>query len=296
MNVSRDRKGLWQAGIVELAGLLVFVGLVELIASQVRPVFGPELLLPVGIVLALVPAVLWLGFFYAQDRLEPEPRHFVFGVAILGGLLALAVGQPLIEEIFRTPDWIGRDTLTQILGSILIVGFTQEFLKYAAVRYSVYFSEEFNERVDGVLYGTAAGVGYATVLNVRLIVSGGGVAPEALGTAALVIVETALVQAALGGLTGYFIARAKFDNEPVWWMPAGLTLAAVINGLFAWLSDAITSTSLVFGTESAGRAEYAGWPALILATVVAAALLISTFLLMRRANQLTLSGADADNR
>lgn len=296
MNVVRDRKGLWQAGILELVGLLVFVVIVELIASQVRPNFGPELLLPVGIVLALIPAALWLGFFYAQDRLEPEPRHFVFGVAILGGLLAVAVGQPLIEDVFRVPDWVGRDTLTQVLGSILVVGFTQEFLKYAAVRYSIYFSAEFNERVDGVLYGTAAGLGYATVLNVRLVVSGGGVAPEALGTAALVIVETALVQAALGGLTGYFIARAKFDNEPVWWMPAGLTLAAVINGLFAWLSDTITTTSLVFSTESAGRAEYAGWPALILATAVAAILLVATFLLMRRANQLTLSGADADNR
>ncbi|MCS6774094.1 MAG: PrsW family glutamic-type intramembrane protease [Thermoflexales bacterium] len=296
MNVARDRKGLWRAGIVELLGLLAFVGIVELIASQLRPALAPELTLTLGIVLAIVPAALWLGFFHAQDRLEPEPRHFVFGVAVLGGLLALAVGQPLIEDFFRAPDWIGRDPLTQILGSILVVGFTQEFLKYAAVRYSVYFSGEFDERVDGVLYGTAAGLGYATVLNVRLITDSGSIAPEALGTAALVIAETALVQAALGGLTGYFIARAKFDNEPIWWMPAGLTLAAVINGLFAWLSDVVTSTSLVLSTEGAGRAEYAGWPALVLATVVAALLLAATFLLMRRANQLTLAGADADNR
>ena len=30
--------------------------------------------------------------------------------------------------------------MTEILGSILVVGFTQEFLKYAAVRYSIYYS------------------------------------------------------------------------------------------------------------------------------------------------------------
>ncbi len=44
-----------------------------------------------------------------RTALEPEPKVYVLGVAILGALLAAAVGQPLINDVFRVPDWIGHD-------------------------------------------------------------------------------------------------------------------------------------------------------------------------------------------
>lgn len=293
MNIARNRQSVWRAGLIEIVGLLVYVAVAELIVVTLQPAIGRELLLPVGIVLAVVPSALWMSFFYVQDRAEPEPRHYVLAVAVLAALLAAAVGQPFINDIARVPQWVGHDTLTQILGSILIVGFVQEFLKYAAVRYSIYYSDEFDERIDGVLYGTAAGLGYAAFLNIAMVASSGGIAAEQLGAGIIRIVIVTLVQASLGGFTGYFIARTKFDDEPVWWMPAGLTLAAVINGLFTWLAGEITTSPLTISATGASGG-YNPWPALALAAVVAVALLGLTFALMRRANQLTLAGADAD--
>jgi hypothetical protein len=38
-----------------------------------RPALSPGGLVLVGIVLAIVPAAIWLLAFYQQDRLEPEP-------------------------------------------------------------------------------------------------------------------------------------------------------------------------------------------------------------------------------
>ncbi len=295
MNVARNRQSVWRAGLVEIVGLLVYVAVAELIVAALNPTIGREMLLPVGIVLAIVPAAIWMAFFYAQDRAEPEPRHYVLAVGALGALLAAAVGQPFINDIARVPQWLGHDMLTEILGAILIVGFTQEFLKYAAVRYSIYYSNEFDERIDGVIYGTAAGLGYATFINIAMVANSGGIAAEQLGAGIIRIVIVTLVQASLGGLTGYFIARAKFDDEPLWWMPAGLTLAAVINGLFAWLAGEITTSPLTISATGASGG-YNPWPALALAAVVALALLGLTFVLMRRANQLTLAGADADHQ
>jgi RsiW-degrading membrane proteinase PrsW (M82 family) len=296
MTVSRDRKSLWRAGIVQILGLLVYVVAAELVVSALRPVISAGGLLPVGLALAIVPAVIWMAFFYAQDRREPEPRHYVLAVGFLGALLAAGIGQPLINNVFRVPAWIGQNHVIEILGSILVVGVTQEFLKYAAVRYSIYYSNEFDERIDGVIYGTAAGLGYATFLNIATVVNGGGISGDELGAGIIRIVVVALAQASLGGFTGYFIARTKFDDEPLWWMPAGLAIAAVLNGLFSWLRGEVTSSPLTISAAGLGAGGYNPWPALALAAALAAGLLAVTFFLMRRANQLTMSGADNDHQ
>jgi hypothetical protein len=165
----------------------------------------------------------------------------------------------------------------------------QESLKYAAVRSSIYHSPEFDERVDGVLYGTAAGLGYATVLNVSMIVNSGGIAPEQLGSGIIRIVIVALVQASLGGFTGYFIARDKFDAPPIWWMPAGLMLAAVMNGLFSWLTGEVTTSPLTLGTDGASGG-YTPWPALVMAAILSGVLLALTFALMQRASRASPKG------
>src|SRR5512133_1771419 len=175
MNIPHERKSLWRAGMIALAGLVIYVAIVAAAGALAKPVLTDEWLVPIGIVLALIPAALWLVFFYAQDANEPEPRAYVIAVAVLGALLAAAVGQPLINDVFRTSTWIGRDAATEILGSILVVGFTQEFLKYAAVRFSIYYSSEFDQRVDGVIYGTAAGIGYAVYLNIASVAAAGGI-------------------------------------------------------------------------------------------------------------------------
>jgi RsiW-degrading membrane proteinase PrsW (M82 family) len=102
--VDSERRSIWRAGIVEIVGLLAYVGLAELIVVVFRPAIGPQVLLPVGIVLSLVPAVIWLAFFYAQDRAEPEPRQYVLAVSVLGALLAIALGQPFINDLARAPQ------------------------------------------------------------------------------------------------------------------------------------------------------------------------------------------------
>jgi len=273
------RKSIWRTGIIEILGLLLFVGIVELAVSLFNIQPTGDVALIVSIALAAIPAILWLSFFYAQDRAEPEPLHFVTGVAVLGGLLAAAIGQPLINTVFRAADWLQRDTLTEIIGSILVVGFTQEFLKYIAVRFSVYNSSEFNQRIDGVVYGIAAGVGYATALNITTVLSAGGFAD--LGAGVVRIVVTALAHGVVGGLTGYFLGRNRLENRPFWWMPLGLALAAVINGLSAWVR---ASVSVVPITINAGGGGFSPWPALIWQTVVAVAVLFTLLWLMRRAN------------
>jgi RsiW-degrading membrane proteinase PrsW (M82 family) len=280
--VTRDRRSVWRSGAVQIVAVVLFAALMAAVAGAVKPALaGPGLVLA-GVVLALVPAVLWLAFFYAQDRLEPEPKGYVLGVFVLGALLASAVGIPVVRDLFRVQDWLDRSLGVNLLGSILIVGFVQEFCKYAAVRYSIYLLPEFDERMDGILYGTAAGLGMATMLNIQYVVDSGGVD---LAVGVIRIVVTALAQASFAGITGYFLGRAKFEEEPVWWLPLGLTIAAVLNGLFTVARGSVTRVGSALAGQTANP-----WYSLILAAAVAGLVFAALMALVRRSIRLTLAG------
>jgi len=281
---TRERPLAWRSLAAQIGGLVVFVAVIYGLQWIIQPIFTPTTLFFTGVALSLVPAFIWLSFFYQQDRVEPEPKGYVLGVFVLGGLLAAAVGAPLVNQVFRLSEWIYADPLTAILGNILIVGFTQEFLKYAAVRYTVYGLPEFDEATDGIIYATAAGLGYATVLNIQFIIASQGVD---IGAGVFRIVVTALAQASFAGVVGYFLGRAKFEDEPVWWMPLGLSLAALGSGVFNWLRGQVTQGGGVTVSGSVATP----WIALVLAVVVAVGITALVTWLIRRSIQLTLAEA-----
>jgi RsiW-degrading membrane proteinase PrsW (M82 family) len=256
-----QRPHAWRGYVLLIVSLLVFVGMVYLLDELVKPVLSGSSLVWAGVLMALVPAAVWMTFFYRQDRIEPEPKGFILAVFLLGGLLAAAIGTPLLESIFHVSRWLYADTAATIIGGILVVGFSQEFLKYAAVRYSIYRSAEFDEATDGVIYATAAGLGYATLLNIQFVVSNGGVD---LGASVIRMAVVALAHASFAAITGYFLGRAKFEQKPVWWMALGLSLAATVNGLFNWLRGMVVSSGISLGSASSNP-----WMGLLLAAVLA---------------------------
>jgi len=277
--VNKPHPGFWRAAVVQVAGLMVFTLVVAGLASLLPPgslTGGP--LVAAGLVLALVPAGVWLIYFRRQDRLEPEPKTYVLGVFLLALLLTDVVGRRLVLDFYRVEDWITLSSVANLGGSILIVGFTLEGIKWASVRFSIYSTGEFDERMDGVVYGTAAGLGVATMLNLRFILDSGG---ADLGSAVIHVVVAAMAQASFGGITGYFLGEAKFTEEPVWWMPAGLTLASVLNGAFLWLLGEVRATGISVDP----------WRGLVFGSAVALATFAVLTWLMGRALKRTLSAA-----
>ncbi|MCB8928783.1 MAG: PrsW family intramembrane metalloprotease [Ardenticatenaceae bacterium] len=254
----RQRSGLWQADIASIVLLILFVLAIFGLEAWLKPQFTPTTLVITGILMALIPAAIWLAFFYRRDRLEPEPKSLVLQMVILGSLLASAVGLPVVNGLFAVPTWLSSSPAwAQLLGGIFIVGMTQEFLKYAAVRFTVYYAPDFDESIDGIIYTTAVAIGFAVVLNINFVVSSGGVD---LGSGAIRMVLTTLAQASFAGVVGYFLGRMKFEKRPLWWMPLGLMVAATLNGLFYFLRGSLSQGSL--GTVNS-------WLGLLLAAVLA---------------------------
>lgn len=277
-HIGRNRRGMWGAILALIVGLVLFVLAISALAPSLRGSLSGAPLLAASLLLAVVPAIIWLMTFYLQDRVEPEPKAFLLGVFVLGALLASAVGQPLINDVFRVNRWASDSLALKLVGGIFIVGAIQEFLKYAAVRYSIFQSQEFDERVDGIIYGAAAGLGYATMLNIAYVIGNGGVD---LGVGAIRVAVFALAHASFSGVTGYFLGRAKFENRGPFWLPVGLFLAALLNGIVTVLLGEITRSGLR-STPLNG---------LIASAVVAAVTFVVLFALMHRGNRATVAAS-----
>lgn len=267
----QGRGAAWRATFGLIGGLFAFVGLISVLAPAFDEGLQGAALIAAGLILAAAPAGIWLAVFYQQDRLEPEPKRYVLGVFALAAVLAGVIGQPLIADFFRVDAWADLSLWTRAAANVLIVGMLQAFLMYAAVRYTVFHNEEFDEPTDGIIYGAAAGVGYATMINVSYIVGHGGVD---LGVGALRVAVMALAYASFGGVLGYFLSQARFAARGPFWLPIGLLLTAMLNGLTTIALNEIARVGL----------QAAPLRGMVLAAVVAGVMFAALFVFMRRAN------------
>ncbi|CAG0935501.1 Protease PrsW [Thermoflexales bacterium] len=237
--VNRSHPGFWRAGVIQIGGMGIFSLIVAAIAGTLGPLDRTAQLL-IGLFLAIVPSALWLFYFYRQDRLEPEPKTHI-GLVFVAALVATDfLALRLINNWFQVGEWAPRNLETSLGAAILINGFILQACMYLAVRL-VYAGSEFDERMDGIVYGTVAGLGVATLLNLHYIIDNQGVE---LVPGVINVVTTALAQASFGGLMGWFMAEDKFSQRPVWFVPGGFAIAAGLNGLFSWLTNEVSATGL----------------------------------------------------
>ncbi len=265
-----------ELAIVEILGIGIFAALVALLANYAKLQISGNTLIIAGIVLAIVPALLWIMAFYRQD-LEPEPKAYVFGMFLLGAVLAKGIGEPVIRDLFAVQNWIFQNTFLGFLASILIIGMVQEFIKYAAVRYTIYNAAEFDQPVDGIIYCASAGLGYATALNINYILTNGGVD---LGVGAIVCAVEALAQASTAGVVGYFLGQAKFRKMGPLWLPVGLLVAAALNGVISMTLELIPQL---------GTFGFNAWAALITAIIIAGGIFFFLLRTMQRLNRQTVA-------
>jgi RsiW-degrading membrane proteinase PrsW (M82 family) len=220
--------------------------------------------------MALVPAALWLGFFLGLDRREPEPKRLVVRTLLAGAVVYAALAAPLLQGLFAVDEWLYATTWSRLLGGILVVGVVEMLIVYVAVRYTIFERPDFDERVDGVIYCVAAGLGVATVINFAYVVGRGGVD---LDVGSVRIVINTLAYGAIAGVLGYFVGQARFERVPIWYLPAGLSLAALLSGLLLFVLEGRGD-----GLVPTGR-----WLDLALAAGVAVLALAAVFGLVARA-------------
>lgn len=189
----------------------------------------------------LVPGLLWLWFFYTRDRYEPEPKKVVLWTFLLGGISAApaVLLELAVEGIFPFQQQIERTVLlggglplgmTAVL-CFLVIGPIEELCKWGAAAVYAARHRAFDEPLDGVIYSSAAALGFASVENMLYVLGAGQVGAGAL----LLLVRGLLAvpgHVMFAAFWGYGLGARLVGPPRRWRLPAMLLVAALVHG--AW--------------------------------------------------------------
>jgi RsiW-degrading membrane proteinase PrsW (M82 family) len=164
--------------------------------------------LALSVAVGAAPSLFLLIFFYLKDRYEPEPRGHV-ALAFAKGALAIV---PCWLAARAIELGVGRVWLAlggiwaRLFEAAVMAGAVEEGAKWIVFLALVYWWEEFDEPLDGVVYGVALALGFATVENVLCVVRDG------LAIGLLRAIFAVPAHALFGAAMGYYMGRAKLGR------------------------------------------------------------------------------------
>ncbi|MFB6073423.1 MAG: PrsW family intramembrane metalloprotease [Haloarculaceae archaeon] len=214
-------EGLLRAHVGDfLVALSLLLLLVQLVLGGFVLLREPGL--DVLTVLSIVPAFLLFAGIWALDPTGHEPLRPVAITFLLGVLFAgfAALLNTALRPGFQLLPIVGLG-----LFFFLVVGPLEESVKVLAVRVGAYRSPSFDSVIDGMVYGAAAGLGFATIENSVYITReflavaqpGSVIAtPDQVRAAIATAAQRSFVgpgHVLYSSISGYYLGLAKFNPE-----------------------------------------------------------------------------------
>ena len=176
--------------------------------------------------LSLLPGLLIGIWVYYQDKYEKEPVRLMLRAFFYGCLSTIpAMVFQIIFKNFENPESL----IETAIFSFGIVAFSEVTSKFFFLRRYIYPHLEFDEPIDGVIYGTMIGMGFATTENILYVLGESGGFSTAIGRAFTAVPAHAIFAVFMGAYMGI----AKFNKESrKYMMLKGLILAVFFHGLY----------------------------------------------------------------
>ena len=177
-----------------------------------------------------IPALVAMWLVDRLDAKRPEPPRLRRAVAF-GGMLSvlpaivieLALGNSVGSHVAPAITYQGAT-----FQSFIVAAFVEEACKLAVVYWLVWRRPEFDERMDGIVYASRAGLGFALVENVLYLLN-----QQTLGGQLTLWVTRAVLvvpgHAMWTGMAGAMIARRRFDGRGLG-LAGGYLLAVAFHG------------------------------------------------------------------
>ncbi len=183
----------------------------------------------------VLPVIFWAAYHYQKDRHLPEPASHL-ALAFVLGLLALAVSRILYAGLeplgLRYDAYALADDnpLGLLVYAMLAIGPIEEIAKLLPFVAIIIHFKEFNEPVDGIIYASFIGLGYAAAENFLYLNTLTPLQAAARGFAAPAI---HIVFASIWAhwITKDWLARRELGRSLI----IGVGLAAAAHGLYDFL-------------------------------------------------------------
>lgn len=183
------------------------------------------------VVIALLPALIWLTLFLREDE-HPEPPKLLIKIFMLGMLASVPAltFQLLIQKIVS-------DTTITFASTMFLFAASEELFKFFGAYSVAHKNPDFDEPVDAMIYMIVAGLGFASVENLFVVGSlvgsfnGGGIVE--MGQALFLrLVGATLLHTLASALIGYYWAKGVMKKEEARFIIVGLFVAFIVHGLF----------------------------------------------------------------
>ena len=177
-----------------------------------------------NLILAVLPALLLLIYFYGKDSRKREPVGLIIQTFLLG--FAIVIPAALAEIALSGFEHGMNHHVVLLFRAFIIAGLVEEGAKYMAVRYFLLPNRNFDEITDGIVYTITLSLGFALFENI--LYSG--------GSASVLLIRgvTAVpLHAAASGIMGYYLGYSKMCSKPLF--GRGLFWAVFVHGLYDYL-------------------------------------------------------------
>lgn len=226
------------------------------------------LIVLVSMVMGIAPMLAYALFIWWLDRWEKEPLPLL-GAAFVWGFLPSALIALISQLILDVPTAIifGQHSLGyELFSGSIIAPVTEEVIKgFAVLMIFVFFYREFDSALDGIVYGSLAGFGFAAIENILYFISYGSEDASSLGC--LIFLRAfafGLNHAFFTSLTGIGFAWARYQRNLL------LKLLLPVLGLGAAIfAHGIHNAFATFGLFGLPFAFIADWMGIVGVAVVA---------------------------
>jgi RsiW-degrading membrane proteinase PrsW (M82 family) len=190
----------------------------------------------ISLLAGLLPTLLYVGAVYWADRYEKEPTAMLAATFLWGAIPALLVAVA-VRVFFRLPvELLGPEAIEAVRAG-LVAPLVEEALKGAVVIFiAVRYRLEFDDVLDGIIYGSMVGFGFAmtgntlSYLGAFLLRGFHGLSSTIVAEGVLYGLNHALYAALFGAGLGY--ARSAQRRWERWAVPlVGFVLAVVCHAL-----------------------------------------------------------------
>lgn len=179
-------------------------------------------LLPLAV--AIAPGIAIAIFVYSKDKYDREPRKLL----IISFLMGMTATIPAILMEQAGSSWLPLIDSTQrtALLAFVVVGGSEELMKYLMLVAYAYRRKEFNEPFDGITYSVMISMGFATLENIFYVSQYG------MGNALLRMFTAVPAHATFGVIMGYYVGLAKFRKGSFSLLLQGFLFAALMHGAY----------------------------------------------------------------
>ncbi len=180
-----------------------------------------------------IPAVVAMWVVDRLDRKRPEPPRLRRLVAFVG-MLSVIPAALLEIGLSRTLGASLDPELTYqgaTFKSFIVAAAVEEACKIGVIYWIVWRRPEFDERMDGIVYASRAGLGFALVENVMYLGFVAGSLTDQLSMWVLRAVLSVPGHAMWTGMMGALAARRRFDRAGLG-LVGGYLLAVAFHGAY----------------------------------------------------------------